>query len=360
MKQRILMIGYGWRSKFYERVIRCLNQKLEVCGIMMRTKERAQEVKNETGIYATNCLDDALGLKPDFILLCVPKAAAKDWLIRLMKTGIPVLCETPPALHIDDLNELWQVNCQYNGKVQVAEQYFMQPYYSAVQNIIQSGILGDIVNVNMSAIHEYHALSIFRKFLGIGYETCKIRGSRFHFPVTKTRNRLGWHETGEILYPQRDRVELVFENGKTAFYDFDKEHYFSPIRARSWTIQGIRGEVKNMSVCYLDDRNRPLTEAMYRVDDGIYNIDGWSHDYISFRGKRIYENPFPGARLNDDELAIADMLMRMANYVKTGEDFYPLQEGLQDAYLDVCMEEALRTGNVIETQKQSWSIESYE
>ena len=42
---------------------------------------------------------------------------------------------------------------------------------------------------------------------------------------------------------------------------------------------------------------------MLREDDGVYNIDGWSHRYISFRGERIYENPFPGARINDDEIA---------------------------------------------------------
>lgn len=354
MKCRILMIGCGWRSQFYLKAIENLKEHLEVCGIFMRTKERAQEIQEEKGIFATADWEEALALQPDFVLLSVPKMATKEWLIRLMKAQIAVLCETPPALKVEDLNELWQAKLKYDGRVQVAEQYFMQPYYSAVMKIIESGILGDVVNVNMSAIHEYHALSIFRKFLGIKYENCTIRGSRFHFPVTRTRNRAGWHQTGEVITPQRDRVELVFENGKTAFYDFDKEQYFSPIRSRSWNIQGIRGEIRNMSVCYLDEENRPITEAMHREDDGIYNIDGWSHSYISFRGQRIYENPFPGMRVNDDELAIADMLMRMKRYVETGEEFYPLREGLQDAYLDVCMEGALTTGETITTENQSW------
>lgn len=348
------MVGCGWRSQFYLRAVENLKEHLEFCGILMRTAKRAEEIQNETGIFATADFEEALSLKPDFALLCVPKAVTKDWLIRLMKDQVPVLCETPPALNVDALNEIWQEKVRYNGKVQVAEQYFMQPYYNAVQQIIDDGVLGDVVNVNMSAIHEYHALSIFRKFLGIDCENCTIRGSRFHFPVTRTRNRAGWHETGEIITPQRDRVELVFENGKTAFYDFDKEHYFSPIRGRSWTIQGVRGEIRNMSVCYLDESNRPITEAMHREDDGIYNIEGWSHRCITFRGKRIYENPFPGIRANDDELAVADMLMRMKTYVEAGKEFYPLRDGLQDAYLDVCMERALTTGEVVVTQEQSW------
>ena len=46
--------------------------------------------------------------------------------------------------------------------------------------------------------------------------------------------------------------------------------------------------------------------------------------------------------------------MHMKKYVETGDEFYPLREGLQDAYLDLCMQEALKTGKVIKTEKQSW------
>ena len=85
----------------------------------------------------------------------------------------------------------------------------------------------------MSAIHGYHAVSIFRKFLGIGMENCKISGKTYQFPVTKTRDRAGWHTSGEILTGNRARIDIIFENGKAAFYDFDDEQYFSPIRSRS-------------------------------------------------------------------------------------------------------------------------------
>lgn len=355
MKSRILLVGCGWRSQIFFRAARTLKEKMEIVGILMHSKKRAEEVQAEKGIFATDNWEEAIGLKPDFVILCVPRPVMKEWIVRFMKERIPVLCETPPGKDIAELNELWQEKLRYNGKVQVAEQYFMQPYYSAVQTIIDSGILGEVVNVNLSAIHGYHAISIFRKFLHLDSEDCTIRGSRFTFSVTKTRDRAGWHETGEILQSKRDRVELVFENGKTAFFDFDHEHYFSPIRGRSWNVQGIRGEVKDMSVCYLDEQNRPVTEALHREDDGVYNIDGWSHMYLSFRGRRIYENPFSGARLNDDEIAVTDMLLRMKHYVETGEDFYPLRAGLQDAYLDFCMEKALTEGIVLKTEKQSWA-----
>jgi hypothetical protein len=356
VKMKFVMVGCGWRSQFYLRAVQALSDELEVSAILVRSDERAREVEAGTGIFATADVEEALNTKPDFVLLCVPRPVMADWITQMMKRQIPVLCETPPGRDIRELNELWEKKQSLNGRVQVTEQYFLQPYYSGVLKIIASGILGNVSNASMSAIHGYHAISIFRKFLGLGYENCKITGKQFSFPVTKTRDRSGWHQTGEVLTGTRDRVDFVFENGKTAFYDFDEEQYFSPLRTRTWNVQGARGEVMNTKVCYLDEKNRPVTEQMHREDDGVYNIDGWSHLHITFRGERIYENPYPGVRLNDDELAVADVLMHMKKYVETGEDFYPLCEGLQDAYLNFCMEEALESGRTVETKRQSWSI----
>ena len=204
------------------------------------------------------------------------------------------------------------------------------------------------------APENYHAMSIFRKWMNLGFENCRIKGSSFKIPVTKTRSRQGWDTSGEVKESVRNRAELIFDSGKMAFYDFDSENYFSPIRSRRWNVQGTRGEIQNMSVCYLDKDNRPITESFSRVDDGIYDIDGWSHLCITFGGQRIYENPFAKARLNDDEIAIATVLMKMKNYVEKGEEFYPLREALQDAYLTYALEEAISTGEEMITKTQIW------
>ena len=167
MKCRILLTGCGWRSQIYRRAISNLPEHFELCGILMHSDVRAKEIESETGIPSTADMETALSWNPDFTILCVPKPAMKDWVIRFMKRGIPVLSETPPGINIDELNELWNAKVRLSGKVQVAEQYFLQPYYSALKNIIDSGILGEISNVNISAIHGYHCISIFRHLLGI-------------------------------------------------------------------------------------------------------------------------------------------------------------------------------------------------
>lgn len=355
MKTRFAMVGCGWRAQFYIRAVRMVPGEFEITSIVTRNEQRAGEISARTGIPAVCELEKALETKPDFVLLCVPREVMKDWIVRLMKRKIPVLCETPPGKDIGELNQLWKEKVRLGGNVQVTEQYFLQPYYSAVIRLARSGLLGEISNMNMSAIHGYHAVSIFRKVLGIGCQDCAITGRRYRFPVAKTRDRAGWHETGEIFMAGRDRVELTFDGGKTAFFDFSNEQYFSPIRSRTWNVQGSRGEIRDMDVCWLNEKNQVIREHMQREDDGVYNIDGWSHLWITLRGERIYKNPFPGARLNDDELAVADVLRHMGISAREGRDFYPLSEGLQDAYLNFCMEEALETGKEIRTVRQSWA-----
>ena len=81
-------------------------------------------------------METALDTKPEFALLCVPRSVMKEWILRLCKLQIPVLCETPPGQDIEELNNLWKEVQILHGKVQVTEQYFLQPYYAAVQNVI--------------------------------------------------------------------------------------------------------------------------------------------------------------------------------------------------------------------------------
>ena len=45
------------------------------------------------------------------------------------------------------------------------------------------------------------------------------------------------------------------ESGKVAWYDFDSEQYRSPIRKNMIKVQGVRGELINDELYYLDDKN---------------------------------------------------------------------------------------------------------
>ena len=52
----------------------------------------------------------------------------------------------------------------------------------------------------------------------------------------------------------------------------------------------------------------------------------WSAD-----GKVLYKNPFGKARLTDEEIAIATCLVKMAEYVESGKEFYSVKQAALDA-----------------------------
>ena len=74
-------------------------------------------------------------------------------------------------------------------------------------------------------------------------------------------------------------------------------------------------------------------------------------------GEMIYESPFARyteARLTDDEIGMGSLLLGMERLIRTGEEIYPLAEALTDTYLYLKMDEAIRTGRPVKTERQIW------
>ena len=60
------------------------------------------------------------------------------------------------------------------------------------------------------------------------------------------------------------------------------------------------------------------------------------------------------ARLSDDEIGMASLLAGMEKMIAGGEEIYPLAEALQDTYLYLMMDEAIRTGKPVRTEQMPW------
>ena len=349
-KTRVLMVGNGWRANFYHTVAQTLPDEFEVCMIVMRDEQRAKVAAQQRGVPATHHLEEALRTNPDYAVLSVPWDAVYGYLTAFMRAGLPVLCETPPAKDIKEIKSILAKSGEMNGRVQLSEQYFLQPYFRALKQVISDGTIGNVSNMMLSSLHGYHAISIFRQLLSTGFEGCKIFGKQYRFPAMVTDSREGYDYSGTIRDVDRALAAFEFESGKLALLDHSSEQYFSRIRARRLLVQGDKGEINNSTVRFVGEGNVAYTENFYRRDDGVYDLNGWTHRDIQFCGGTLYTNPFYGARLNDDEIAIADCMRRMKVYVETGEDFYSLQEGCWDAYLAFMLDHAMATGATVEAK----------
>ncbi len=335
------LIGSGWRAEFYLRIAMMVPERFKVAAVLIRDKEKGEAFAIKFNVQVVNTLEELKACSMDFVVLCVKRGFAFLYLEQLFRDKIPVLCETPPGDTKEELEKIWNLYRETKAKIQVAEQYFVQPLYASWLQAVAEVKIGDVQNINLSTIHGYHAVSIIRKVFGLSFENCEIRGKRYWFDVTKTGGREGMVFDGELVKASRDRITFEFENGKIAFYDFGGIQYHSSIRTRQINIQGTRGEIDDYTVRYLTKENLPVTQTLKRIDLGVYDNQEWAHYGMMLGEEYFYKMPFQHARLNDDEIAIASCLQGMTDYLSTGKDFYSLADALQDSYLSLCMDEAL-------------------
>lgn len=356
-KIRFGLIGSGWRAEFYIRIVKALPERFDLAAVLIRSREKGKAFSEKHGVPVVNSLDELADRKPEFVVLAIKRGTVTDYLLELFDRKIPVLTETPPGEDLESLHKLWRAFQEYQPKIQVAEQYFLQPLYASWYKAICDGMLGEVENINISSLHGYHGASIIRQFLNTGFQNCRIFGKRYWFDVTETYGREGMVFDGEIVKCSRDRLTLEFENGKTAFFDFsDPAQYHSFIRTRQLNIQGTRGEIDDLTIRYLNQENIPVTQELHRIDLGVYGNQEWAHYGVMLGEEFLFRSPFGNARFNDDEIAVASCLQKMGEYVREGKEFYGLADALQDMYLCLKMDEALASSlSVVETELQPWA-----
>lgn len=352
---KFIVIGSGWRSLFYHRIAEAYPEHFKLIALVCRTEEKAEHLRREYGIKAVTSGGEGLEERPDFVVVAVNKDAifdtAREWALK----GWPVLSETPAAMKLEDLKELWRLHKEEGARILTAEQYFKYPSFSAAIEVCRAGYLGDPYMVNISAVHDYHAASLIRRILNVGFQNVRISGKSFSYPIVETDSRQGLIEDGRIKKQSRVRLTFEFEKGKTAFYDFSGVQYHSKIRTRHLNIQGERGELDDYMIRYVDEENRAKKSRMmlepFETGQGIREI---------YMGEKIlYKNPFYELDctkgLPQDETAIAAFMLTMRQYLQEGTEGYPFAEALQDAYIRILMEQAVMSGEAVHSLEQPWT-----
>lgn len=353
---RFAVLGGGWRSQFYTRIANAAPDLFQLKGIWIHNAEKAVGYNQKFNVPVMTRFEDMLKLSVDFFVLCLPWEENMEYSKRLIAMGYPVLTETPAAPDIKGLNDFWTYCISHSAKIQIGEEYHLQPYHASVINLVKNGFIGTPTHVSISMMHGYHCANVARQLLQVGMEKCEVHGERFKRKIAKTCDRFGEYKKHPLLDVEQQRITIAFESGKTWFYDFCGEQYFSLIRSASLWLCAEKGDVLNNTVKFINSEGNCLTEELHRVDLGIYgNLQSYSHRGFSFQGKWIYENPVPGISLTDDEIAVAANLMEMKRYLVTGEQQYTLSDACQDSYLSFVMQEAIDSGKPMITEKQNWN-----
>ncbi len=350
------MIGGGWRSQFYLRVVKALPEQFEISGIVVRDETKGMKTEKEWRVKTYRTIDELLNANiPEFVVVAVPRDVAPSITKQLVKRGIPVLSETPPAPDINGLIELNNFIKKNNGKIQVAEQYHLQPLHAARISFVNSGKLGEISEIMISVCHDYHAISLIRKLLGVGFENASIMAREFSSKLFEPDDYI---LTMSEKVTNSNRILAILDfGGKIGIYDFAYEQYFSWVRSPHLLVRGSRGEIFDDHISYLKDFKNPIYLDLKRQNAGENgNLEGYFLKGILAGEEWIYKNKYVPSRLTDDEIAIASCLDKMDEYVKSGKSFYDLAEASQDYYLALMISKAYKSKETVVTEKQPWVL----
>ena len=321
------------------------------CGAAVVRTPRRMDLPTFTSLDA--CLRE---LQIDFVLTATPRSVTPHVISEAVDRGLPVLAETPPAADLDGLRELWSAVGD-SGLVEVAEQYLMMPSHAARAAMVATGAIGTPTQVQVSSTQQYHAVALIRGLLGAGRGQVSVRATRFSAPLVQPLSRAGWTDDEEPHPTTTTIATLDFGDGRSGVYDFTEQQTRNQLRFRRLTVRGSLGELHNDEVVHMAGPRTLVRTPLVRRQTG-YDLDliGYDTEHISLGSEVLYRNPYPGRRWMDDEIAMATLLERTADWVRgEGSEPYPLAEGIQDQQVALAIEESADSDTTVTTSCEAWT-----
>ena len=349
------VVGHGWRADFYLRLARLLPDRFTCTGVLTRRAEVGERLEQQWGVGTTRDLDTLLSGGPDVVVTSVPVDANPDVVRALVERDATVLSETPPAPDVDGLRALWH-DVGAADRVQVAEQHPSLPVVASVRALLRRRLLGQVTSASVSWTHDYHAMALLRAVLGWGAEPVSVRAVHVDGPLLEPPGREGRPVAPEVG-PARHTTAVLTGGGCTGVYDFTDGQWFSPLRRRSLTVRGSHGELVGTDVRWSGQDGAVLAAPLVRRQTGLDgDLEGADLDAVVWAGEVLFANPYRGARLSDEELAIGLCLEATARWrAGDGPPPYPLADACQDALLGHLVHRAAEHGGVEDSGQEPWA-----
>ncbi|RYV51606.1 Gfo/Idh/MocA family protein [Pengzhenrongella frigida] len=368
---RFAIVGSGWRAEFFARLARLMPERFAVTAVVSRGEERRADVARAWGVPTAPTIAAAFELElPDFVVVAVPWAVSPGVIRELVAWDVPVLAETPPAPDLAGLRALW-ADVGQSGLVQVAEHSPFMPAHAARLAALRLGLVGEVTSVQISSTHQYHAVAVIRAMLGVGvgvggdagagssgvgFGVVDVSARTFTAPLVDPITRAGWTSDDTARDATTTIATLDFGDGRSGLYDFTDNQWHNPLRTNRIVVRGSRGELVDDRIVRLTGDRTVVESHLVRRQAGIeQNLDGFDLDHLSVDGQVLYRNVFQGARLADDDLAVAALLAGTAAWVAGGPAPYPLAQGCQDHLLGLAIGTAARTGVSVRTHVEAWA-----
>ena len=162
--QTIVILGYGQRGKTYADYALNHPDEVRVTAIVDTDASRRALASSRHDCPVYSNYRDFLnaGIVADVVAVATQDADHRKHAIACMEKGYDLLLEKPIAKTIADCEAIYEASVKYGRKVIVCHVLRYSPFYRKVKNIIDAGILGDVMTVNVSEnVGYYHQAHSF-------------------------------------------------------------------------------------------------------------------------------------------------------------------------------------------------------
>lgn len=151
-KINLVVVGYGGMGGGFHARHAQTSDVVNLLGIYDILPER-RKAAEENGIYAYPTYEAVLAdERVDLITVAIPNDVHKDVVVKALDAGKNVICEKPVALNVAELDEMVAA-AERNGKLFTVHQNRRWDVdYLAMQQIADSGEIGEVLNIE-SRIH---------------------------------------------------------------------------------------------------------------------------------------------------------------------------------------------------------------
>ena len=132
------------------------SEKCKIGPVLGNRPEHTEEFVKNFGGHTTKDIDELIHAKPDAVYIATPHPLHYEEALACLQNKIPVLCEKPLAINHTQVSGLVQASKENNTFLLEGLWTRFLPSFEFLFNIIESGTIGDILNVHadMSFIAE--------------------------------------------------------------------------------------------------------------------------------------------------------------------------------------------------------------
>ena len=232
--------------------------------------EKLKELANIPNVPVYTDFDKMIDeTKPDFGIVTTMDATHHEYICRLMEKGVEVICEKPMTNSVERIKSILDTSKKTGKNVTVTFNYRFAPYATKAKEIVKSGVLGNILNVDFEYIlSDWHGGDYFRRWhsykKNIG--SLLVHKSTHHFDlmnwwisdtpkeITAYATRRFW---GDNRYPEHGERCLTCPNPCKYKYDWDAVYWDKPLYLECESADGYFRD----RCLYRDDIDLPDTFA---------------------------------------------------------------------------------------------------